>query len=133
MLHKNIYNILINKQYMYIIFYNVRSSHSEVFLEKDVLKIRSKFTGEQLCSPRRTPRRTPNFIEITLRHGCSPVNLLQIFRTSFTKNTSGWLLSQYLMGYEFIISIKKNQIIPFLNKISLSKDFWSISAVYKMF
>ena len=132
MLHKNIYNILINKQYMYIIFYNVRSSHSEVFLEKDVLKICSKFTGEHLCSPRRTPRRTPNFIEITLRHECSPVNLLQIFRTSFTKNTSGWLLSQYLMGYEFIISIKKNQIIPFLNKISLSKDFWSISAVYKM-
>ena len=33
-----------------------------------------------------------NFIEITLRHGCSPVNLLHIFRTSFTKNTSGLLL-----------------------------------------
>ena len=28
-----------------------------------------------------------NFIEITLRHGCSPVNLLHIFRTSFPKNT----------------------------------------------
>ena len=33
-----------------------------------------------------------NFIEITLRHGCSPVNLLHIFRTPFTKNTSGQLL-----------------------------------------
>ena len=33
-----------------------------------------------------------NFIEITLRHGCSPVNLLHIFRTPFFKNTSGWLL-----------------------------------------
>ena len=33
-----------------------------------------------------------NFIEITLRHGCSPVNLLYIFRTPFLKNTSGWLL-----------------------------------------
>ena len=33
-----------------------------------------------------------NFIEITLRHGCSPINLLHIFRTSFPKNTSGWLL-----------------------------------------
>ena len=30
--------------------------------------------------------------EITLRHGCSPVNLLPIFRTPFPKNTSGWLL-----------------------------------------
>ena len=28
-----------------------------------------------------------NFIEITLRYGCSPVNLLHIFRTPFTKNT----------------------------------------------
>ena len=32
-----------------------------------------------------------NFIEMTLRHGCSPVNLRHIFRTPFTKNTSGWL------------------------------------------
>ena len=29
-----------------------------------------------------------NFIEITLRHRCSPVNLLNIFRTSFLKNAS---------------------------------------------
>ena len=31
-------------------------------------------------------------IEITLRHGCSPVNLLHIFRTTFLNNTSGRLL-----------------------------------------
>ena len=30
-----------------------------------------------------------NFIEITLRHGSSPVNLLHIFRTPFPKNTCG--------------------------------------------
>ena len=29
------------------------------------------------------------FIEITIRHGCSPVNLLHIFRTPFPENTSG--------------------------------------------
>ena len=29
-----------------------------------------------------------NLIEITLRHGCSPVNLLHIFRTPFAKITS---------------------------------------------
>ena len=28
-----------------------------------------------------------NFIEITLRHSCSPVNLLHIFKTPFPKNT----------------------------------------------
>ena len=33
-----------------------------------------------------------NFIEITLQHGCSPVNLLHIFKTPFSKNTFGWLL-----------------------------------------
>ena len=33
-----------------------------------------------------------NFIEITLRHACSPVNLLHISRTPFYKNTSGRLL-----------------------------------------
>ena len=33
-----------------------------------------------------------NFIEIALRHGCSPVHLLHIFRTPFLKNNSGWLL-----------------------------------------
>ena len=32
------------------------------------------------------------FIEITLQHECSPVNLLHIFRTHFPKNTSEWLL-----------------------------------------
>ena len=30
--------------------------------------------------------------EITLRHGCSPLNLLHIFRTPFPKNSSGRLL-----------------------------------------
>ena len=33
-----------------------------------------------------------NFIEIALRHECFPVNLQHIFRITFYKNTSGWLL-----------------------------------------
>ena len=37
----------------------------------------SKFTGEHPCQS--------NFIEITLRHECSLVNLLHIFRTPFLK------------------------------------------------
>ena len=35
---------------------------------------------------------TLQLIEIAFRHGCSPVNLLHIFRTPFPKNTSGRLL-----------------------------------------
>ena len=30
-----------------------------------------------------------NFIKITLWHGCSPVNLLRVFKTPFLKNKSG--------------------------------------------
>ena len=36
-----------------------------------------------------------NFIEIALRYGCSPVNLLDIFRTPFLNNTSERLLLKF--------------------------------------
>ena len=64
----------------------IRSSRPEVFLGIGFLKICSKFTGGHPC------RKQSNFIEITLRHRCSRVRLLHVFRTSFSKNTSGWLL-----------------------------------------
>ena len=38
-----------------------------------------------------------NFIEVALRHGWSPVNLLHVFRTSFLKNTSEGLLVSLLV------------------------------------
>ena len=69
-----------------------RSSHPEVFLKKGVLKICNKFTGEHPCRSAISIKLQSNFIEITLRHGCSPVNLLPYFRTPFTKKISGWLL-----------------------------------------
>ena len=40
-----------------------------------------------------------NFIEITLWLGCSPVNLLHIFGTPLSKNTSGWLLLDDILRY----------------------------------
>ena len=69
-----------------------RSSHPKVFLWKGVLKICSKFTGEHTCRSAISIKFLCNFIEIALRHGCSPVNLLHIFRTPFPRNTSGRLL-----------------------------------------
>ena len=74
---------------------NIRSSRPEVFLGKGVLKICSKLIREHPCRSVISIRLLCNFIEITLRHGCSPVNLLSIFRTRFTKNTSGLLLLKY--------------------------------------
>ena len=75
----------------------VRRSYLEVFLVKGflvkgVLKIYNKFTGEHPCRSVISVKLLCNFIEITLRHGCSRVNLLHIFRTPFIKNTSEWLL-----------------------------------------
>ena len=71
---------------------NIRSSHLEVFLRKDVLKICSKFTGEHPCRSAISVKLQSNFIEIAFRHGYSPLNLLHIFRTPFPRNTSRWLL-----------------------------------------
>ena len=69
-----------------------RSSPPELFLGKGVLKICSKFTGEHTYPSVISIKLLCNFIEIALRHGCSPVNLLHIFRTPFLKNSSGGLL-----------------------------------------
>ena len=69
-----------------------RSSHPKVFLRKGVRKTCSKFTWEHPWRSAILLMLKSNFIEIALRHGCSPLNLLHIFRTPFPRNTSGWLL-----------------------------------------
>ena len=74
---------------------NFRSSHPEVFSRKGVLKICSKFTGEHSCRSAVSITLQSNFIDIALRHGCSPVNLLLFFRTPFPRNTSDWLLLKF--------------------------------------
>ena len=58
-----------------------RSSHQEVFLGKGIQQIY-----------RRTPMSKCDFNKVTKRHGCSPVNLLHIFRALFPRNTFGSLL-----------------------------------------
>ena len=68
------------------------SSRPEGFFAKGILKICSKFTGEHSCRSVISIKLLCNFIKITLRHGRSTVNLLHIFRTTFPKNTSEWLL-----------------------------------------
>ena len=69
-----------------------RSSLSKLFLRKGVLKIYSEFTGECPCRSATSIKLQSNFIEIAPLHGCSPLNLLQIFGTPFLKKTSGRLL-----------------------------------------
>ena len=76
----------------------LRSSRPEVFFRKGVLKICSKFTGEHSCRSVNSINLLCYFIEIALRHVCSPVNLLHILRIPFPRNTSGWLLLFFVSG-----------------------------------
>ena len=61
-------------------------------LRQCVLKICNKFTGEHPCRSVISIKLFCNFTEITLRHGCSPINLIHIFRTLF----SGGLILQFI-------------------------------------
>ena len=55
---------------------STRSSRPEVFLRKGILKICSEFTEEHLSQSVTLIKLHSNFIEITLWHRFSPVNLL---------------------------------------------------------
>ena len=63
-----------------------------MFSEKGVRKICIKFTGGHQWQGAISIKLFCNFIEISLCHGCSLVNLLNILRTPFPKNLSGGLL-----------------------------------------
>ena len=73
-----------------------------MFLEKSVLKICNKFTGEHTCQSAISIKLLYNFIEIARWHGCS-VNLLHVFRTPFSKNSSEGLL---LLGVFWLLSLR---------------------------
>ena len=68
-----------------------------MFIWNSVFEICSKFTEEHPCYSVISIKLLWNLIEITLPHGCSPANLLHIFRTPFPENTFGELLL-YLLG-----------------------------------
>ena len=57
------------------------------------------------------------FIEITLQHGCSPVNLLHIFRTPFLKNTSWRLLVHFVLQDQSEDYIGEDDIIDMVEVI----------------
>ena len=74
------------------------SSHPQLFLRKDVLKICSKFTGEHTSGSMISRQLLRNLIEMALWHGCSLVNLLNNFRTHFSKAFARLFL-------DFIVSV----------------------------
>ena len=84
-----------------------------MFLRKGVMKICSKFTGDHPCRSAISIKLQNNFIEIVLRHGCSPVNLQHIFRTPFPKNTSGGLLLDLSVNLQCDLKLFANDLILF--------------------
>ena len=84
-----------------------RSSRPEVFIRKGVLKLCRKFTGEHPYQSVISIQLLYNFIEIALRHRCSPVNLLHNFRTPCPKNSSWWVLLHWIFPeQQFLIRYK---------------------------
>ena len=68
-----------------------------------------------------------NFIEITLRHGYSPVYLMHISRAPFLKNTFGWLRLR-------VIRLVQKIYINILRKktsVGSEKYFFSYIAKFK--
>ena len=75
---------------------DLRNSPPEVFLEKGVLKICSKFTGEDPCQSVISIKllcfadlRPATLLKKRLWHRYFPVNFAKFFRTPFSQNTSG--------------------------------------------
>ena len=58
-----------------------------------------KYTGKHPCRSVTSVKLQTNFIEITLLHGCSPVNLLDICKKAVLTNTCGELLLQIFIQH----------------------------------
>ena len=65
-----------------------------------------------------------NFIEITSRHGCSPVNLVHIFRMPFPKNTSGGLLLNIIKEKKFFFNNALQELKLLRNDYSSRNYQW---------
>ena len=107
-----------------------RSGRSEVFLRKGVLVICSKFTGDQPCRSVISVKVLCNFIKIALRHGCSPVNLLHVFRTPFLKSTSGRLHLD-LNKFKKILNSKKFSQVRHIRLNEFRRISWRYEVVLK--
>ena len=91
---------------------------------RGVLIKRCSDNMQQIYKRTPIPKCDSNFIEITLRDVCSPVNLLYVvFRTPFSKNSSGGLLLQCLSNHT-IISLLCD--LNFIQTTEKYKHKWAI-------
>ena len=94
-----------------------RSCCPELFFGRSLLKICSKFTGELPYLSVISIKLQSSFIEIALWLGCSPLNLLHIFRTPFHKNFSVEVLLNFDICNLVFFSINRFIISPIFFKL----------------
>ena len=105
--NKIIYFLAHVRKLILLLINNIYGSiYPEMLLRKVVPKICRKCTGEHQCQSVISIKLLCDVIEIALWHGCSPVNLLHVFRTPFTRNILGWL-RLYLFGYLLPRNVKE--------------------------
>ena len=111
--------------FSYLNFYlGVTESHTRTYFfqkqpPRSVFRRRCSENMQQIYRTIPIPKWLCNFIEIVLRHGCSPVNLLHIFRRTFLKNTFGRLLLFFVRFFSQKTDISMWQIhyfSPYENK-----------------
>ena len=71
----------------YLLIHFLRSNLPEMLLGNGVLKICSKLIGEHPCRSVISIKLQSSLFEITLRHGCSPVNLQQFSEHLFLRTS----------------------------------------------
>ena len=113
------------------VWVSIISIPPKAFLQKLVLKICSKFTGEHPCRSAISIKLQNSFIEIGIWHVCCPVNWLHIFRTSFYRNTSVGLL---LLNVSFKVTYSRFLSNKSFSKTSQMYNFKEdVPGIYKVF
>ena len=119
-------------------FNNRKNDHMEIFLsiifqiskmlnQHSIVILIKGYSGNMQRIYRRTPmlklisiKLLCNFNEIILRHGCSPVNLLHIFRIPSPKNTSRGLILHMITPcsqYQYFVLCLLHQERPLSEKL----------------
>ena len=80
----------------FLVWPPIYSASSEKNPSRGILRKRCSENMQQIYG--RTRIAKCDFKKVPFQHGCSPVNLLHIFRTPFLSNNSGGLLLYLLLG-----------------------------------
>ena len=83
---------------LYYIFFNFRSSRTEVFCKKDALRNFAKFTGKHLCQ-------SLTLLKKTLWHSCFPVNFARFLKTPCFTEHIRWLFCNFFKILSIFLKI----------------------------